>query len=83
MPAYTWKIVVVLANGENDLNRISASTRVIAVKMPNIETVNSQPWEYYRVSVDELDAHSGYDFLSALPTSLQVVLEAKADDQPI
>jgi endonuclease G len=51
--------------------------------MPNIETVNSQPWEYYRVSVDELDAHSGYDFLSALPTSLQVVLEAKADDQPI
>jgi len=51
--------------------------------MPNTETVNTQPWAYYRVSVDELEILTGYHFLSALSTSLQADLEAKADDQPL
>ncbi len=83
VPAYTWKIVLVLQEGDNDLSRIMPSTRVIAVKMPNMQTVNNQPWTFYRVSVDELEVLTGYDFLSSLPVSVQAVLEGKADDQPL
>jgi len=83
VPAFSWKIVLVLPLGDDDLTRISTSTRVIAVKMPNTQTVNSHPWEYYRLSVDELEALTGYDFLSSLPVALQAILEAKTDDQPI
>ena len=46
VPAYTWKVMVVLPEGTNDVTRITSSTRVIAVKMPNTQTVTSQPWGY-------------------------------------
>jgi len=83
VPAFTWKIVLVLPVGEDDLARISTSTRVIAVKMPNTQAVNTHSWAYYRISVDELETLMGYDFLSSLPVSVQAILEAKTDDQPI
>ena len=83
VPAWTWKIILVLKQGDNDLSRITSSTRVIAVKMPNTQTVNAQPWTYYRVSVDALEVLTGYDFLSSVSTSLQAIIEAKTDDQPL
>jgi len=83
VPAYTWKIVVVLEQGDNDLSRITTNTRIIAVKIPNTQTVNTKAWTYYRVSVDELEALTGYDFLSSLPVSLQAALEARVDDQSL
>ncbi|MGE0079380.1 MAG: DNA/RNA non-specific endonuclease [Bacteroidales bacterium] len=80
VPSYTWKIVVVLENGDNDLSRITTSTRVIAVSIPNNQTCSSQAWTYYRVSVDSLESLTGYDFLSNVPTSIQDVIEAKVDN---
>ena len=41
----TWKIVVVVTNGAGTvLSRINTSTRVIAVKIPNIAGIRSAPW---------------------------------------
>jgi endonuclease G len=51
--------------------------------MPNSQSVNEHNWDYYRLSVDELEVLTGYDFLSSLPVALQATLEAKTDDQPI
>ena len=82
VPAYTWKIMVVLPNGSSDLSRITTSTRVIAVMVPNNQTVNSQPWGYYRVSVDSIESKTGYDFLSGVPASIQSVIESKVDNGP-
>ena len=82
VPAYTWKVMVVIPNGTNDLTRIGTSTRVIAVKVPNTQTVNSQPWGYYRVSVDSLESLTGYDFLNAVSTTIQSTLESKVDAGP-
>ncbi|MGB8954457.1 MAG: DNA/RNA non-specific endonuclease [Tumebacillaceae bacterium] len=82
VPAYTWKVLVVLPEGTNDLTRITSSTRVIAVKMPNTQTVNSQPWGYYRVSVDSLESLTGYNFLSAVSTTIQSTIESKVDTGP-
>jgi endonuclease G len=40
VPAHCWKIVVVLPEGSNDLQRINDATRIIAVDMPNNQVVN-------------------------------------------
>lgn len=79
VPSHTWKIVVVLPNGSGDMGRISTTTRVIAVWMPNTQTVSSQPWRYYRTSVDYIESQTGYDFLSNVPVEVQNVIEASVD----
>jgi endonuclease G, mitochondrial len=79
VPAYVWKIIVVLPVGSSDLTRITASTRVIAVWMPNTQTVNSQTWGYYRKSVDYIESQTGYNFLSNVSTTIQNTIEAKVD----
>jgi endonuclease G, mitochondrial len=83
VPDFLWKIIVVLAVGSNDVTRVAPSTRVIAVKMPNDQTVNEHPWDAYRVSVDEIEALTGFDFLSNVEPSVQAVIEASVDNAPI
>jgi len=80
--AHCWKIIVVLPIGTGDASRVSTSTRVIAVDMPNINTVNAHTWDYYRTSVDAIESATGYDFLSNVPTSIQAVIEATVDNGP-
>jgi DNA/RNA endonuclease G (NUC1) len=79
VPSYVWKIIVVLPAGTNDLSRITSSTRVIAVWMPNNQTVSSQAWGYYRTTVDYIESMTGYDFLSNLSTTIQAAIESKVD----
>lgn len=82
VPSHCWKIAVILPVGTNDLARVNEQTRVIAIDMPNTQTVIQQSWGDYRVSVDFLEMVTGYDFLSNLPEALQMVLEAKTDNGP-
>lgn len=82
VPSHYWKVIVVLPNGKNDPTRVSNSTRVIAVDMPNVQTVNSHTWGYYRTSVDAIEAATGYDFISSVPTAIQSVIEAAIDNGP-
>ncbi|MBL0386901.1 DNA/RNA non-specific endonuclease [Tumebacillus sp. ITR2] len=79
VPAYTWKVMLVLPNGSSDLSRVSTASRVIAVMMPNNQTVNSQPWGYYRVSVDSIESKTGYNFLSAVSSTIQSTIESRVD----
>jgi endonuclease G len=79
VPNRVWKVVVVLPNGNNDLSRVTSSTRVIAVNTPNINTVNSD-WKTYRTSVDAIESATGYDILSNVSSSVQSVIEAKVDN---
>ena len=83
VPAKTWKVIVVLPNGNGDISRITTSTRVIAVLMPNDQTCSNNPWGYYRVSVDTIESLTGYDFLSAVSTSIQSTIESKIDNGPV
>ncbi|WP_460615618.1 DNA/RNA non-specific endonuclease [Hymenobacter seoulensis] len=82
VPSRTWKVIVVLPVGDNDVARITTSTRVIAVDMPNTNTLN-QSWGTHRTSVDAIEAATGYDLLSALPLEVQATLEAKVDAGPV
>lgn len=78
IPTDCFKIIVVLAEGENDLKRINKTTRIIAVNMPNDDTVSIR-WRTYLTTVDEIEKKTGYDFLSAVPKKTQAVIEAKKD----
>ena len=82
VPSHFYKIIVVLPVGSNDVSRVTTATRVIAVDMPNNQSVNSQPWGYYRTSVDAIEAATGYDFLSNVPVGIQAVIEAGIDNGP-
>jgi len=79
VPSNIWKIIVVLADGSNDLSRITASTRVIAVNTPNINSINTD-WKTYRTSVKNIETATGYNFLSSLPTAVQTALKQKVDN---
>lgn len=79
VPAALWKVIVVLPIGNNDVSRINAQTRVIAVWMPNTNVVGDGKWSNYRVSVDEIEQRTGYDLLSNVKDNVQGAIEAGAD----
>ncbi|GEO05366.1 hypothetical protein AAE02nite_30300 [Adhaeribacter aerolatus] len=78
VPKRIWKVLLVLPEGKDDLNRIKSNTRVIAVNTPNSNSVRSD-WGSYRTSVDEIEKATGYNLFSALPNQLQATLEAQVD----
>ncbi len=80
VPAQTWKVIIVLPVGSNDVSRVSTSTRTIAVVVPNSGSINSD-WRTYRVSVDQVEAITGFDFFSNVSTGIQAVIEGTVDNQ--
>ena len=80
VPAQTWKVIIVLPAGSNDVSRVTTSTRTIAVVIPNSGTINSD-WRTYRVSVDQVEALTGYDFFSSVSSGIQAVIEGRVDNQ--
>jgi DNA/RNA endonuclease G (NUC1) len=80
VPTRCWKIVVLLPNGDNDVKRINSKTRIIAVDMPNDESVSSR-WRTYLTTVDEIEKQTGYNFLASVPKRIQSVIEAAKDSE--
>jgi endonuclease G len=80
VPNRIWKVIVVIPNGNGDINRVSTSTRVIAVNTPNINTTSSD-WKVYRTSVDAIESATGYNLLSNISSSIQSVIESVVDNQ--
>ncbi len=83
VPTRTWKIVVVIDEGTNDLGRVTTTTRVIAVDMPNADALISRTadWKTFRVSVDAVEAATGYDFLGKVSPAIQSSIESVVDNQ--
>ena len=79
IPQSTWKIVVVLDSPGSGLKGINANTRVIAINVPNEQELDNS-WMSYKVSVDELEKLTGYDFLSNVSPNIQAVIESKIDN---
>ncbi len=76
VPAHIWKVVVILPNGNNDLDRINEHTKVIAIDTPNDNSVLPD-WMKYLTTVDNIEKECRCDLLSALPESVQQVLESQ------
>lgn len=79
-PSSTWKVVVVLDSPGLGVSGISEQTRVIAIDVPNRKNASAD-WKRYRVSVDELEAKTGYDFLDRVPESIQRAIESRVDER--
>jgi endonuclease G len=78
VPTNTWKVIIVLPSGSNDVSRVTTSTRVIAVVMPNQNGISTN-WRNFRVSVDYVESITGYDFFSNVPDSIENVIEQTVD----
>ena len=78
VPTYTWKVIMVLPNGSGDVSRVTTSTRLIAVVMPNQNGISSN-WRDFRVSVDYVESLTGYDFFSNVSDSIESVIESTID----
>lgn len=76
VPASTWKVVVVLDRPGLGLTDITASTRVIAVNMPNQQGIKDRKWQDFKTSIDALEKLTGYDLLSNVAPAVQTVIEA-------
>jgi endonuclease G len=88
VPAKVWKVVLLLPKGSNDLNRINASTTVLAVNMPNINNLytttaaGKNAWQNYITTVDALETEAGaygvsLHLLSNIPPAIRAVLKSK------
>jgi DNA/RNA endonuclease G (NUC1) len=83
IPGRTWKIAVILPRDAGLASvRTAADLEVIAIDVPNLAAdaagLQSRPWQDFRISVDELERLTGYDFLAALPDDVEAVVEAQA-----
>lgn len=80
VPTTTWKVIMVLPSGTNDVSRVTTSTRLIAVSIPNNNSVVSD-WRQYRVNVDYVESLTSYDFFSNVSDSVENTIEAVIDTQ--
>lgn len=82
VPQYTWKVVLVLPNGSNDLQRIGKGTRAFGIIVPNFPPLSSSaPWRNFRVAVDAVEVMTGHDFFTAIPKNTQEIIERRRDRQ--
>jgi endonuclease G len=80
VPGYTWKIIVCVPPGTGTaLSRITSTTRVIAVKMPNIIGVHAIKWTNYITCVNRIQYDTGYTFFTALSSTIANALRAYVD----
>jgi len=82
VPDMTFKVIVVLNAVGQGPSAVTTNTRVIGVMMPNENAQISQSadWRSFRVSVDSIEAATGYDFLSDVDPAVQAVVEARVDN---
>jgi DNA/RNA endonuclease G (NUC1) len=76
VPAQTWKVALVLPKGDDDVSRVTAATRTIAVIMPNDDAIRADDWTRFIVSVDQVEQLTGYDFFSNVPDAIENSIEA-------
>ena len=76
VPEFCWKIILVLSNGNDDLNRIDENTKIICVSIPNqmgIQKTGS--WEQFECSVNYIEEITNFNFFELLDDDLEEFLE--------
>jgi DNA/RNA endonuclease G (NUC1) len=80
IPGYTWKVAVVVPSGSGTaVTRITTSTRCIALKVPNVQGIRSNPWQNYITSAGALQTLTGFSFFTSLSSTVRSALLAKVD----
>ncbi len=82
VPSKTWKVIIVLPTGSNDVDRVTKGTRVIAVIMPNVQGIKTVDWHTYRVSVRSVEALTGYTFFTNVRPMVRGLIKQRIDTLP-
>ncbi|MGC2234937.1 MAG: DNA/RNA non-specific endonuclease [Pyrinomonadaceae bacterium] len=81
VPSVTWKVIIVLPSGANDVDRVNKMTRTIAVIMPNTQGIRTTPWQNFRVSVRRVEQLTGFKFFTNVRPSIRPLLKTRVDSQ--
>ncbi len=76
VPGQLWKVIVVLPS---EVAEPRKNTRVIAVLMPNDQTVDHD-WARFRTSAKEIEQLTGHTFFRNVPPSLAAALRNHVDE---
>jgi DNA/RNA endonuclease G (NUC1) len=80
IPGYTWKIALAVPSGSGTaLSRVTNTTRVIAINVPNIAGIRSTPWTNFLSSASVIQTNTGFTFFTAVATNIAEVLRARVD----
>ena len=88
IPDSTWRVEIILdKTASNDISRITSSSTVIAINVPNTSDCYSKAksagysaktaWKHYICTIDDIESMTGYDFFANLPDNIENTLEAK------
>jgi endonuclease G, mitochondrial len=76
VPAFTWKVALVLPKADgNDVGRVTAATRTIAINIPNVQVPRNSDWSPYLTTVRQVESLTGYNFFSNAPQLVQNCIE--------
>lgn len=77
IPAHMWKVALVLPRNQG-LSHVDSfdDVEVYAVIMPNEPGIRSTPWQNFQVTVDDVEALSGYNLLALLPDHIEIAVES-------
>ena len=77
VPSHTWKVVIAIPDGKNDLERVDSKATAIAINVPNQQGISKNgDWEQYLCSIDDIEEMTGYDFFELLSDDVEDALES-------
>lgn len=76
VPATMWKVILVIDDPTKGLAGVNASTRMIAVIMPNMQG-RSGKWQDFCTTVGDVEKLTGYNFFTNVPPDIQKQIESK------
>jgi len=80
VPTKTWKVALIIPSQlGDDTQRVTCSSRALAVIMPNVQGIRNDDWHSYITTVDAVEQLTGYDLFSNLPPAVQACIEAGTD----
>jgi endonuclease G, mitochondrial len=77
VPETVWKVVLIMDKPGLSPSEIGPKTKIIAIEIPNEQGIKTEGWGKYLVTVDSIEAKTGFDLLNALPVDVQAKLESK------
>ncbi|MDA1340567.1 MAG: DNA/RNA non-specific endonuclease [Verrucomicrobia bacterium] len=84
IPGSVWKIAVIAPNASSSVpanQRLTSSSRVIAILTPNIGTAEGlvNNWKSYRTSVEQIEQLTGFTFFTEVDPSVATYLKNVVD----
>jgi endonuclease G len=85
VPADCWKVALILDdNGiDPDPGMVTADTRVLAVDLPNDQTVVGEEWAQYRTTPADIERRTGLHFFDRMRPDVADVLRQRLDRMPL